>query len=225
MNVNVPSSTYSIQKMLNRVPCEKFFAGWLVIRPADCGELLCRLNYIFCMLCLSHSALTVSSKAIMRKRKSTGATLSPCFTPTSKVIEVSILPIINLALLLLYIRLIAEHSFGGQPYLRIISIKMMWFKVSKALTRSANMTHVGRLWLWRKCSIALIVKLTSWHPTPGVEPNWYLTPCSLMMWNNRVHRIELNIFEPRSISVTPRHLLGSLRSPIFGTGITCPSCH
>ena len=46
-----------------------------------------------------------------------------------------------------------------------------------------------------------------------------------MTWNNRVHRIELNIFEPVSISVTPRHLLGSLRSPLFGTGITCPSCH
>ena len=151
--------------------------------------------------------------------------LSPCFTPTSKDIEVSILPIINLTLLLLYICLIAEHSFGGQPYLRRISIKMMWFEVSKDLTRSANMTHVGRLWLRRKCRIVLIVKLPSWHPTPGFEPNWYLTQCSLMMWNNRVHRIELNIFEPRFINVTLRHLLGFLRSPIFGTGITCPSCH
>ena len=46
-----------------------------------------------------------------------------------------------------------------------------------------------------------------------------------MMQNNRVHRIEQNIFEPMSISVTPHHLLGSLRSPLFGTGITCPSCH
>ena len=35
----------------------------------------------------------------------------------------------------------------------------------------------------------------------------------------------LNIFEPRSMSVTPLHLLGSLRFPIFGTGTTRPSCH
>ena len=25
--------------------------------------------------------------------------------------------------------------------------------------------------------------------------------------------------------MTLRHLLGSLRSPLFGTGTTCPSCH
>ena len=97
------------------------------------------------MLCLSHSASTVSANAIMRKSKSTGATMSHFFTPTSKVIEVSILPIINLTLLLMHIHLIAEHSFGGQPYLRRISIKRMWFEVSKALNRSAKMTHVGRL--------------------------------------------------------------------------------
>ena len=46
-----------------------------------------------------------------------------------------------------------------------------------------------------------------------------------MMRNRRVHMMLLKIFDPRSISVTPRHLLGSLRFPLFGTGITWPSCH
>ena len=127
MNVNAPLSRYSIQKYSHRVPCKNFFAGWIVIRPADFVELLCCLNSIYVVLV--PFCLTVSAKAIMRKRESTGATLSPCFTPTSKGIEVSILPIINLTLLLLYIHLIAEHSFDGQPYLRRISIKMMWFEV------------------------------------------------------------------------------------------------
>ena len=40
-----------------------------------------------------------------------------------------------------------------------------------------------------------------------------------------MHMMLLKIFYPRSISVTPRHLLGSLRFPLFGTGITWPSCH
>ena len=35
----------------------------------------------------------------------------------------------------------------------------------------------------------------------------------------------LKIFDPRSINVTTRHLLGSLRFQLFGTGITWPSCH
>ena len=46
-----------------------------------------------------------------------------------------------------------------------------------------------------------------------------------MMWNNRVHMMLLKIFDPRSINVTPRHLLGSLRLPLFSTGITWTSCH
>ena len=45
------------------------------------------------------------------------------------------------------------------------------------------------------------------------------------MRNNRVHMMMLKIFDPRSISVTPCHLLGSIRFPLFGTGITWPSFH
>ena len=38
-------------------------------------------------------------------------------------------------------------------------------------------------------------------------------------------RNTLNIFAPMSIRVIPRHLLGSDRSPLFGTGKIWPSCH
>ena len=33
---------------LERVPWENVFAGWLVILPAEWGELLCRLKHIMC---------------------------------------------------------------------------------------------------------------------------------------------------------------------------------
>ena len=100
-----------------------------------------------------------------------------------------------------------------------------WFDVSNVLTRSANITHVGRLWLCRKCNIVFIIKLPSWQPTHGVDPNWYLTPCASIILKNLVHKMLLNCFEPISMSVTPLHLLGSLRFPIFVTGTTGPSCH
>ena len=100
-----------------------------------------------------------------------------------------------------------------------------WFEVSNALTRSANSTQVVKLWLRRRCSIVLIVKLSSWHPTPGVEPNWYLTPCLSIILNNRVHRMLLMILDPMSMRVNPRHLFGSEKSPLLGTGTTWPSCH
>ena len=35
----------------------------------------------------------------------------------------------------------------------------------------------------------------------------------------------LNTLDPMYISVTPRHLFGSERSPLFGTGTSCPSYH
>ena len=35
----------------------------------------------------------------------------------------------------------------------------------------------------------------------------------------------LNTLDLMSISVTPRHLSGLERSPLFGTGTSCPSCH
>ena len=56
-------------------------------------------------------------------------------------------------------------------------------------------------------------------------PNWYLTPCAFMILNAFPHRMLLNMFLPMSIRVTPRLLLGSDRSTLFGTGTIWPSCH
>ena len=46
-----------------------------------------------------------------------------------------------------------------------------------------------------------------------------------MILENFVHRILLNIVNPRFISMTPHHLFGSPRSPLLGTGTTFPSYH
>ena len=196
-----------------------------MILPKDWGELLCRLNLIIFKSFLTHYISVVYENAIMMNRKSTGATLYPCFTPTSKVMEMSIFPIISLTLLSVYIILIAEHNLGGQPYFFSISTISLWLEVSNALTRSKNITNVGRLWLYRRCNIFLIVKLLCWHPTSGMEKNCYFTPCFLIILNNLVHRILMNIFDPISISVSPLHLLGSPRSLILGTGTSWPSWH
>ena len=210
--------------MLKRVQCKKFFAGWLVALPVECGELVCHLNSIFLIPCLSHSCSITSANAIIRHRKRPGATLSPCLTPTSKGMEVSVFLMINLTLLLLYILCIVDHNFNGQPYFSRILIMRMCLEVSKAFTKS-NVTQVGRLWLFRNCNIVLIVKLPSCHPTNGVDLNWYLTPCTSIILNSCVHRMLEKIIDPRSMSVTPRQFLGSLRFPLFGNGTTQPSCH
>jgi len=67
-------------------------------------------------------------------------------------------------------------SLGRQPYLRRTLIMRMWFEVSNALTRSSSNIQVGRLWLCLRCNNFIIVKSLSEHPTPGVDPNCYLTP-------------------------------------------------
>ena len=152
-----------MQEMSKRVPCEKFFAGWLVTLLAECGELVCRLNSIFLIPCLSHSCSITSANAITQNRKSTRATLSPCITPTSKGMDVSIFSLINLTMLLLYILLIAEHNFGGQPYFLKILIMRTRFEVPKAFNKSANITHVGRLWLCHNCNIVFIGLPVSKH--------------------------------------------------------------
>ena len=211
--------------MRKSVPLEKERLGWLVRRPVKRGELLCQRNSSWWSPCFVHSFSRVSAKPMMRKRNRTGAILPPCFTPTSKGIVVSIFPMMSLTALLLYMRAIANRRFGGQPYRSRILMRRTWLDVSNALTKSANKTQVGRLWACRKCRSVLIVKLSSWQPTPGVDPNWYLTQCNLMILNNHVQSMELNIFEPMSMRVTPRHLLGSPRSPLLGTGTTRPSCH
>ena len=139
-----------------------------------------------------HYFSRVSAKPMIKNRNNTGAMLLPCYTPTLNGIVVSALPIFNLTVLFLYILSIAYRRFGGHPYLCSTLMTRTWFDMSNAFTRLANRTHVGRLWLWRKCNNVLIVKLPYWHPTPGVDPNWYLTPCSLIILNNRVHNMLLN---------------------------------
>ena len=99
---NSPSSTYSIQNISKRVPWENVFSGWLVILPEDWGELLCLLNLIIFNSFLTHSFSIVSENSIMMNRNSTGATLSPCFNPTSKGMDISIFPSISLTLLWWY---------------------------------------------------------------------------------------------------------------------------
>ena len=74
-------------------------------------------------------------------------------------------------------------------------------------------------------SIVLVVKVMSWHPTPGEDPNWYLTPCFLNILKNCLQIKLPNTLDPISIRLNPLHLLGSYRSTILGIGKTWPSCH
>ena len=117
--------------------------------------------------------------------------MSPCLTPTLNSIGVSTLPMLSLTMLLLYMRLIAEHSLGGAPYFSIMVMSSAWLEVSKDLTRYLNATHVGRLSLCLRCISVLILNVPSWHPTPGVDPNWHFTPCLLIIMNSCLHMMLL----------------------------------
>ena len=75
--------------------------------------------------------------------------------------DVSILPMMSLTTLLLYMCLIADHSLGGAPYFPSMATINEWLEVSKALTRSENATHVGRLRLCLRCRSFLIVDVLS----------------------------------------------------------------
>ena len=161
---------------------EKGLFGWLVRQPSDCGELSCLRNYSLCSSFFTHTFSRVSAKPTIKNRNNTGAILSPCFMPTLNGKFVSALPIFNQKMLFLYILYIADCRLGGLPYLSSTFMMRTWFDVSNAFTRFSNRTHVGRLWAWRKCIIVLIVKLSSWHPTPGVDPNWYLTRVVWLFW-------------------------------------------
>ena len=74
-------------------------------------------------------------------------------------------------------------------------------------------------------SNVFIVNVPYWHPTPGEDPNWYFTPCVLIILNSILHRRLLKILLPMSIRLTHLHLLWSDGSPLFGTGTIWPSCH
>ena len=134
-----------MQKSSKRVHWENVFARWIVILPEDWGELLFCLNWIICKLFFTHSSSSVSENVITMNRSSTGMTLSPFLNYTSKDMYISIFPSISITLLSVYILLTEEHNFGGRPYFFNTSTISLWFEVSNALTRSANMTNVGKL--------------------------------------------------------------------------------
>ena len=161
---------------------------WLEIMPADLSGLLWRRNWSLWRSCLIYYFSRISEKSLMTKRKSTGAILPPCFTATMKGKEVSILPIINITKISLYILASDDHNVCGQPYLPKTTSISWWLDVSKYLTRSTERTDVCRLWLCLRCRSFLMVKLPSWQPTPGVELNWYFTPCMSNIKNNFVHK-------------------------------------
>ena len=108
------------------MPSEIFSGEWLISWPVARGELLCRLNWSLCRLFFVHSFSSDSANAIIINKKSTGAMLSPCLTPTLNGIVVSILPIISLTTLFLYIRAIADCRLGGQPYFSKIRTISLW---------------------------------------------------------------------------------------------------
>ena len=110
--------------------------------------------------------------------------------------------------LLSYMHLISEHRLGGAPYFTSMDMSSVWLEASKDLTRSANATHVGRLWLCLRCISVLIANVPSWHPTTGVDPNWHFTLCLLIILNCRPHMMLMYILLTMSIRVAPLHFLG-----------------
>ena len=134
---------------------------WITSCPVDLGELSLCANWAFLSTRAVHSSSSFSEKAIIRKRNSIGAMLSPCLTPTLKLMDVSILPMMSLTMLLLYMRLIAEHSIWGVPYFTSMEMSSALLEVSEVMTRYSNATHVGRFWLCIRCRSILIVNVPS----------------------------------------------------------------
>ena len=64
-----------------------------------------------------------------------------------------------------YMHLIAKHSLGGAPYFLSMAMSNVLLEVSKALNRSTNTTHFGRLWLCLICRSVLIMNV----PYVGVD--------------------------------------------------------
>ena len=136
--------------------------------------------------------------------------LSPCLTLTLKSMDVSTFPMMRLTMLLLYMRLIYEHSLEGAPYFLSMAMSSVWLVVSKALNNSATDTHVGSLYTFLRCRMILIVNVKSCHPTPGVDPKWHFTPCLLIILNSLPHMMLLHTLFHVSIRVTHLHFLGSV---------------
>ena len=113
---NAPSSTYSMHNISNSVPDEKVPVWWLTNCPVDIGELSLHENWPLLSTRAVHLYSSVSTKAIVKNRNSTGAMLHPFLKPTLKSMDVSTLPMTSLAMIFLYMRLIADNSLGGAPY-------------------------------------------------------------------------------------------------------------
>ena len=75
--------------------------------------------------------------------------------------NVSTLQMMILNMLLLYMRLISEHSLESAPYFPSMAMSNAWLEVSKALNISENSTNVGILWLCLRCRSVLIVNVPS----------------------------------------------------------------
>ena len=69
------------------------------------------------------------------------------------------------------------------------------------------------------------MKRPSRHPISGVPPNWNRVPCLSSSEKARVVITDKKTLLHMSINIFPCHLLGSLRSPHFGTGIHWFWCH
>ena len=148
-----------MQNISKRVPYEKVTGWWFTNFLVDLGDLALRANWALLNPRAVHSSSSVLAKAIIRNRNSNGAMLSPCLTPNLNSMDVSILPMMILTTIFLYMRLIAKHSLGVAPYFPKLAMSNALLEVSKALTRSVNATHVGRLWLCLKCRSFLIMNV------------------------------------------------------------------
>ena len=141
---------------LKHIPDKKVPGRWLTNCPVDLGELSLRANWALLSPRAVHLSSSVLAKAIIKNRNSCGDMLSLYLTPTLNSMDVSNFPMIILTILLLHMHLIAEHSLGGAPYFSSMAISNALLEVSKALTRSVNSTHVGRLWWYLRCRSFLI---------------------------------------------------------------------
>ena len=201
-----------------RVLDEKVPGTCLTKYLVDIGELSLCANWDLLNPRAANLSSGVMEKAIIRNINSNGTMSYPCLTST-------FLPMMTLNTYLLYMRLIDKHSHGGAPYFPSMTMSNVWLEVSKALTRSDNATHVGRLWLCLKCISVLIVNVPSGHPTPEMDPNCHFTPCLMIILNSRPHMILLYILLLMYIRVTPIQLLGLEVLPLLGKGTTWNSCH
>ena len=158
LNRKAPSSIYSKQNRWNLSLLPKCFGLWLMSLPELHGEWLCQENSAFINPCFSHSSSSVSANTMMRKRKITDTIQSPYLTSTDCPMSQDNFPTFNFTLNLLYNLLILFQNFLGALYLESIVSRSSWFTVSKYLTRSANTTHKGKLWLCLVQSIVFRVK-------------------------------------------------------------------